>query len=88
MVLAPLDNMYKTEFFVRDYNLVDASLFSADYDTTTRIRYRKQNTLSRVVILEDGYLKVELAEPLESIAPGQTAVFYRDGKVLGGGFII
>ena len=88
VVLAPLENMYKTEFFVCDYNLVDIQLFSSDFDTITRIRYRKQNTLSRIVLLTDGRLKVELAEPLESIAPGQTAVFYRDGKVLGGGFIV
>jgi tRNA-uridine 2-sulfurtransferase len=88
VVLAPLARMYKTEFFVNQCNFVDTALFSADYDTTTRIRYRKQNTLSRVVILDNGRVKVELAEPLESIAPGQTAVFYRDGKVLGGGFII
>jgi tRNA-specific 2-thiouridylase len=88
VVLAPLDNMYKTEFFVRDYNLVAKELFTADFDTITRIRYRKQNTLSRVILLADGRLKVELSEPLESIAPGQTAVFYRDGKVLGGGFIV
>ena len=47
----------------------------------------KKNSLSRVVFLENGTAKVELAEPLESIAPGQTAVFYREGKVLGGGFI-
>jgi tRNA U34 2-thiouridine synthase MnmA/TrmU len=31
---------------------------------------------------------VVLEQPLEAIAPGQTAVFYRDGKVLGGGFIV
>jgi tRNA-uridine 2-sulfurtransferase len=88
VVLAPLRNMYKNEFFVKDYNLVDMNLFSAKFDTVCRIRYRKQNTLSRIVILDENRLKVELAEPLESIAPGQTAVFYRDGKVLGGGFII
>ncbi len=88
VVLAPLSAMYKTEFLVKDYNLVDEKLFSAEFDTICRIRYRKQNTLCRIVILDDNRLKVELAEPLESIAPGQTAVFYRDGKVLGGGFIL
>jgi len=87
VVLAPLANMYKTEFFVKDYNLTDKDLFSSEFDTICRIRYRKQNTLSRIVIIDDNHLKVELAEPLESIAPGQTAVFYRDGKILGGGFI-
>ena len=87
VVLAPLSAMYKTEFFVKDYNLVDKNLFSTEFDTICRIRYRKQNTLCRIIILDDKQLKVKLAEPLESIAPGQTAVFYRDGKVLGGGFI-
>jgi len=88
VVLAPLDNMYKTEFLIRNVNVVDKDLFSDEFDTICRIRYRKQNTLSRVVFLEDGIARVELAEPLESIAPGQTAVFYREGKILGGGFII
>jgi tRNA-uridine 2-sulfurtransferase len=87
VVLAPLPSMYKTEFLVRDVNVVDKSLFTDEFDVFCRIRYRKQNTLSRVVFLENGRAKVELAEPLESIAPGQTAVFYRDGKILGGGFI-
>jgi tRNA-specific 2-thiouridylase len=80
--------MYKTEFLIRNVNVVDKDLFSDEFDTICRIRYRKQNTLSRVVFLEDGIARVELAEPLESIAPGQTAVFYREGKILGGGFII
>lgn len=87
VVLASLASMYKTEFLIRDVNVVDKSLFTEEFDINCRIRYRKQNTLSRVVFLGNGKAKVELAEPLESIAPGQTAVFYRDGKILGGGFI-
>ena len=87
VVLAPLKSLYKSEFFVHNYNIVDKDLFSDKFDTITRIRYRKQNTLSRIIFLNKNRLKIELAEPLESIAPGQTAVFYRDGKVLGGGFI-
>ncbi|MDD4971184.1 MAG: tRNA 2-thiouridine(34) synthase MnmA [Paludibacter sp.] len=87
VILAPLANMYKTEFLIQDVNVVDKNLFTNDYDVICRIRYRKQNTLCRVIFLENGMAKVELTEPLESIAPGQTAVFYRDGRILGGGFI-
>ncbi|HEY5591168.1 MAG TPA: aminomethyltransferase beta-barrel domain-containing protein [Paludibacter sp.] len=79
--------MYKREFLIRNVNMIDKSLFTSEFDIFCRIRYRKQNTLSRVVFLENNTAKVELSEPLEAIAPGQTAVFYRDGKVLGGGFI-
>ena len=87
VVLAPLTNMYKTEFGIQDTNIVDMNLFSDKFDIYCRIRYRKQNTLCRVIFLENRKARVELAEPLESIAAGQTAVFYRDGWVLGGGFI-
>ncbi len=87
IVLAELAKMYKSDFLVQHYNVVDKALFTDEFDTICRIRYRKQNTLCRLVFLDDENLEVQLAEPLESIAPGQTAVFYRDGMVLGGGFI-
>lgn len=87
VMLAPLSSLYKTEIYLKEVNVVNKQLFTEKFDIYTRIRYRKQNTLSRVVLLENNTAKIELAEPLESIAPGQTAVFYRDGKVLGGGFI-
>lgn len=87
VVLAPINDMYRTKFIVENYRLVDSILFSDDFDTIVRIRYRKQNTLCRVKIIDDKQLKVELKELLESVASGQTAVFYRNGKVLGGGFI-
>ena len=87
VVLAPLKNLYRTEFHLKNYQLVDESLFTSEFDTIALVRYRKQNTLSRISVLESGHLKVTLAEQLEAIATGQTAVFYRDGKVLGGGFI-
>lgn len=88
VVLAPLKNMYRTVFEVKDYRLIHSSLFSDDFDVTVRIRYRKQNNVGRIIIIDENTLKVELKEPLESIAPGQTAVFYREEKVLGGGFIV
>lgn len=88
IVLASLEGMYKNEFLVQNYNVVDKALFTDEFDVICRIRYRKQNTLCRLVFLDDENLKVLLAEPLDSIAPGQTAVFYRDGMVLGGGFIL
>lgn len=88
IVLAPLSSMYQSSFFIQNYRLVDPGLFTDKFDTYTRIRYRKQNTLSKISIINDNQIKVELAEPLESIAPGQTAVFYRNGMVLGGGFIV
>jgi hypothetical protein len=36
---------------------------------------------------DDGGATVELEAPEEAIAPGQACVFYRDSRVLGGGWI-
>ena len=69
VVLASLKNMYKSVFFVQDVNVVDESLFGDDFDVMIRIRYRKQNTPGRVIFLENNQARIELAEPLESIAP-------------------
>ncbi len=87
IVLAPIQNLYKTEFLIQDINIVDEAAFGNEFNIDCRIRYRKQNTLCRVIFLENNFAKVELAEPLEAIAAGQSAVFYSNGKVLGGGFI-
>lgn len=88
VVLAPLENMYETDFKITDYRIVSPALFTDEFDVTVRIRYRKQNSLCRIIVIDDRLLKIELKEPLESIAPGQTAVFYHGEKVLGGGFIV
>lgn len=87
VVLSPLSSLYKSEFSIYSLNIVDRKLFTDKFDIYCRIRYRKQNTLCKVIFEENETAKVILAEPLEAIAPGQSAVFYRDGKILGGGFI-
>ncbi len=88
VVLAPLKSLYKTEFFLKDWNLINDTDFTNTFDIITKIRYRKQATPSRVIKLKNDLLKVELAEPLESIAPGQAAAFYKGDIVLGGGIIV
>lgn len=87
IVLAPMENMYKTQFNIRNINVIDKTQFSEKFNTTVRIRYRKQNSLCRLIFKDQDEAIVFLHEPLESIAPGQTAVFYREEKILGGAFI-
>lgn len=52
-----------------------------------RIRSRSPEAEALVIPLPDGRVKVAFAEPQRAIAPGQAVVFYRDGDVLGGGWI-
>ena len=52
-----------------------------------QLRYRSAAVPVRALRREAGELEVSLAEPFEGLAPGQSAVFYRDGVVVGGGRI-
>lgn len=88
IVLAPLQNMYETIFYLNDWNLINESYFSNEFDIIAKIRYRKQATPARIFKTENYLLKVELAEPLESIAPGQACAFYKNNIVIGGGIIV
>jgi tRNA-specific 2-thiouridylase len=52
-----------------------------------KIRYRHEAVSCK--IKEDGKnIKVEFEKPQRAITPGQSAVFYDDDEVLGGGIIV
>jgi tRNA-specific 2-thiouridylase len=52
-----------------------------------RIRSRSPEAEALVIPLADGRAQVSFADTQRAIAPGQAVVFYRDGEVLGGGWI-
>ena len=86
VVLAPHSSLYKTEFVVRNVRF-PYMCYMDDSRLWVRIRYRKQYTPCRVEVLENDRMRVCLNEPLDAVAPGQTAVFYCDEMVVGGGYI-
>jgi tRNA-specific 2-thiouridylase len=53
----------------------------------TRIRSRGAEAEALVTPLDGRRARVEFAEPLRAIAPGQAAVFYVGDEVAGGGWI-
>lgn len=80
------EDLYCNEMIVENYNVINKSDF--DSDVITRIRYRKQSALSKIEFINEKLLRVKFNDPEWSIAPGQTAAFYTDDLLLGGGFIV
>ncbi len=61
-----------------------------DKPLTCQARIRHLGKMHKAKVTEDGSkkLKVEMEEPSFGIAPGQSAVFYKEDEVLGGGIIV
>ena len=85
VVLSNYTALFKTQFCVENYYF--HTLEDTKKTLIVKIRYRKQANLCTLEIINETQLIVHLSKPLESIAPGQTAVFYDEGRVVGGGFI-
>lgn len=55
-------------------------------EAVTKIRYKDKGALSNLYTYEND-IKVRFFENVKGIAPGQSAVFYEDDDVIGGGII-
>ncbi len=86
VILGNRGDLYQNEMIVSDYNIINRKDFKGE--VITRVRYRKQSALSKIHFMDDNTLKVMFIKPEWSIAPGQTAAFYEDDRLLGGGFIV
>lgn len=76
-----LSNIYLADFVVHDPSVLDNERLEI------RIRYRGQQNFGCLSISQN-ILKIHLEKPETAIAPGQTAVLYKQGIVVGGGFIL
>jgi tRNA-specific 2-thiouridylase len=57
------------------------------FEAAVRIRYRGEDAPAVIDPAGDGF-RVEFREPQRAVAPGQSAVIYREDEVLGGGRIV
>ena len=89
VVLAPLASLYRTEMWLKDWNLVDEARVLGCGAFIVKIRYRKQANRCLVSRTDGDRLHVHLLDPLEAVASGQAAAFYdTEGLLLGGGIIL
>jgi tRNA-specific 2-thiouridylase len=76
-----------TSFLVNELNWIAIESISRPIEVKAKIRSAQKETGVMVEPIEDDLVKVTFAEPMEGITPGQSAVFYQDDLVIGGGVI-
>ena len=57
------------------------------FEAMVKVRYRQDDQHCRITPLPDGRLDVEFDRPQRAVTPGQSAVFYRGTRCLGGAVI-
>jgi tRNA-specific 2-thiouridylase len=87
VVLGPEESLYRSECVVSELNLLDDDLRLGATQAAVKVRYATPAAPGIVRPQSDGTVHVEFHVPQRALSPGQSAVFYDDDRVLGGGII-
>lgn len=86
VIVGEESELYKKEILVTDINLLLVDEIKEPIDVEVKTRYSAK--VAKAQIMQNGNeIKVVFEEPQRAITPGQSAVFYVDDIVLGGGKI-
>jgi tRNA-uridine 2-sulfurtransferase len=87
VVLGSEDELMGAVMTVSGTNWVSCDAPDIPRDATVKVRYAHAGTPARIVPLPGERARIEFAEPVRAITPGQAAVFYDGDVLLGGGWI-
>jgi tRNA-specific 2-thiouridylase len=86
LIVGPEEACFASEITVSDVR-TGAAVAEESFEATVMTRYRGPERPAELQLLPDCTAVVRFREPQRAPAPGQSAVFYRDEVLLGGGTI-
>ncbi len=78
---------YKKEMIVKDINLLAIDEIKEPMQVNVKTRYSSKEEKAIIQQIDKNTIKVEFKNPVQRITPGQSAVFYDEDIVVGGGKI-
>lgn len=78
----------KKEFLVSELNFIDPVSISFPLKCQVSIRYGQKPMPAIIDVDQDSLVKVILEKGARAVVSGQSAVFYREDELLGGGIVI
>ncbi len=87
LVVGTREQLGRQSLLVRDVNWISGEAPPQPIPAQIKIRYKAKRVAGMVEILGDGRIQATCHEPVFGVTAGQTAVFYDNDKVLGGGII-
>lgn len=87
VIVGEENELYKKEILVKDINLLLFDKIEQPIEVDVKTRYSSKMAKAKINQESDDIIKVVFDEPQRAITPGQSAVFYIDDIVIGGGKI-
>ena len=87
VIVGEESELYKKEILVKDINLLLFDKIEQPIEVDVKTRYSSKVAKAKINQKSDDTIKVVFDEPQRAITPGQSAVFYIDDIVIGGGKI-
>ena len=88
VIVGVKDEIYKKEMYVTDINLLLFDEIKEKMKVNVKTRYSSKEETATIQMIDNNTMKVEFENSVARITPGQSAVFYLDDIVVGGGKII
>ena len=88
VIVGVKDEIYKKEMYVTDVNLLLFDELKEKLKVNVKTRYSSKEEVATIEMIDNNTIKVEFENPVARITPGQSAVFYLDDIVVGGGKIL
>jgi len=88
LIVGEKDKIYRKEMFVNNINLLLIDDLQEPIRVSVKTRYSSKEEMAIIKKIEEDLIQVIFDNPVPRITPGQSAVFYIDDIVLGGGKII
>ena len=87
VIVGEESELYKLEAYVKDINLLLFDEIKEELEVDVKTRYSSK-VAKATIVQENDKIKIKFKEPQRAVTPGQSAVFYIDDIVVGGGKII
>jgi len=87
IVVGGQDRLFGTKLVAENITWINNSELNDILQVNAKVRYRHRESSAEVHMSSETDATVEFREPVRAITPGQAVVFYKNDKVLGGGWI-
>ncbi len=87
LIVGTKDEVYKKKAIINNVNILIKGIDIDNLKVGVKTRYSKKESDAVLKKLDDDKIEIVFDTPEKSLTPGQSAVFYLDDIVLGGGII-